>query len=149
LDEDVTNLGDDCTKPYLTKEYYEKSLNTQKSSNKEEDINNTDFTVCQETIDSIMAKVQPRYNLRSKNKPMLTLQPKKILPRGEVYEPASKETDTSNRKMKGVDSLNPIIKEVETQTKETKTIETHIPTDKLTADKSTQTNKLEKKESGV
>jgi ribonuclease HI len=149
LDEDVTNLGDDCTQPYLTKEDYENSLNTQQPSNKDEDINNTDFVVCQETTDSIMAEVQPRYNLRSKNKPALTFQPKKILPRGEVYEPAPKETDTSNSKTKGTDSLDPKVKEGETQTKETKTAETHIPVDKLMSDKSAQTNKLEKKESGV
>ena len=29
LEEDVTNLGDDCTQSYVTKEDYEKSLNTQ------------------------------------------------------------------------------------------------------------------------
>jgi hypothetical protein len=28
MEEDVTNLGDECTQPYVTKEYYEKSLNT-------------------------------------------------------------------------------------------------------------------------
>jgi hypothetical protein len=124
-------------------------LNTQQPSNKDEDINNTNVSIYQEITDSIMVEVQPRYNLRSKNKLALTPQSKKILPRGEVYEPAPKETETPNRKMKGADSLDPKVKEVETQTKETKTIETHIPVDKLTGDKSEQTNKLEKKESGV
>jgi hypothetical protein len=146
LEEDVTNLGDDYTQPYLTKEDYENSLNTQQPSNKDDDIDNTDVSAYQEITDSIMAEVQPRYNLRSKNKPALTPQPKKILPRGEVYEPAPKETETSNSKMKGADSLDSKVKEVETQTKETKTAETHTPVDKLTGDKSTQTNKLEKKE---
>jgi hypothetical protein len=80
----VTNLGDDCTQPYLTKEDYENSLNTQQPSNKDDDISNTNFVVCQETTDSIMAEVQSRYNLRSKNKPVSIPQPKKILPRGEV-----------------------------------------------------------------
>jgi ribonuclease HI len=51
--------------------------------------------------------------------------------------------------VKGADSLDPKLKEVETQTKETKTAETHILVDKLTNDKSAQTNTLEKKESGV
>ena len=46
LEEDVTNLGDHCTQLYLTKEYYENSLNTQQPSNKDDDINNTDFVVC-------------------------------------------------------------------------------------------------------
>jgi hypothetical protein len=83
-----------------------------------------------------MVEVQLRYNLRSKNKPALTPQPKKILPRGEVYEPTPKETETPNSKMKGAESLDPKVKEVETQTKETKTAETHIPVDKLMGDKS-------------
>jgi hypothetical protein len=78
LEEDVTNLGDDCTQPFLTKEDYEKSLNTQQPSNKYENINNTDVSGYQEITDSIMAEVQPRYNMRSKNKPALTPQPKKF-----------------------------------------------------------------------
>jgi hypothetical protein len=142
LDEDVTNLGDDCTQPYLTKEDCEKALNTQQPSNKDEDINNVDVFVYTEITNSIMVEVQPRYNLRSKNKLVLTPQPKKILPRGEVYKPTPKETKTPNRKMKGVDSLDPKLKEVEIQTKETKTAETHILVDKLMDDKSAQTNKL-------
>jgi hypothetical protein len=149
LEEDVTNLGDDCTQPYVTKKDYEKSLNTQQLSNKDDDLKNIDFVVCQETTDFVMAEVEPRYNLRYKKKPTLIPQPKKILPRGEVYESAPKETETYNRKMKGEDSLDPKAKEVETQTKETKVVETHTPVDKLTGDKSAQTNKLEKKEFGV
>jgi hypothetical protein len=86
----VTNLGDDCTKPYLTKEDYENSLNTQQPSNEDEDIENIDFVVCQEIIDSVMAEVQPRSNLRPKIKPAPIPQPKEILPRGEVYDPAQK-----------------------------------------------------------
>ena len=89
-----------------------------------------------------MVEVQPRYNLRSKNKPALTPQPKKILLRGEVYEPAPKEIETPNSKMNGVDSPDHKGKEVETQTKETKITETHILVDKLTSDKSTQSNKV-------
>jgi hypothetical protein len=51
--------------------------------------------------------------------------------------------------MKGTDSLDPKVKEGETQTKETETTEIQIPVDKIMSDKLTQTNKLEKKESGV
>jgi hypothetical protein len=47
LEEDVTNLGDDYIQPYVTKEDYERSLNTPQSSNEEDDINNNDFDVCQ------------------------------------------------------------------------------------------------------
>jgi hypothetical protein len=72
LEEDVTNLGDDCTQPYVTKEDYERSLNITQPSYQDDDINNNDFTVCQETTDFIMAETQPRYNLRSKNKAYAT-----------------------------------------------------------------------------
>jgi hypothetical protein len=71
-----------------------------------------------------------------------TPQPKKILPRGEIYQPIPKETEIPNSKVKEVDSLNPKVKEAETQAKETKTFETHIPVDKLMGNKSAQTNKL-------
>jgi hypothetical protein len=84
-----------------------------------------DFAVCQETTDFVMVEVQPRYNLRSKNNPASIPQPKKILPRGEVYEPTPKEIETSNIKMKGADLLDPKEKEVETQTKETKEAKTY------------------------
>ena len=106
----MTNLGDDCTQPYLTKEYYEKSLNTLQPSNKDVDINITDVSIYQQMTDSIMAEVQHKYNLRPKNKLVLTPQPKKILPRGEIYKLAPKETEIPNSKRKGVDSQNPKVK---------------------------------------
>jgi hypothetical protein len=141
----VTNLGDDCTQPYVTKEDYERLLNTPQPSNEEDDINNNDFIVCQEMFDSMIAGVQARYNLRSKKKPTSILQPKKILPKGEIYVPTPKETETSNNKTKETDSLNLKTKEVETQTKEIKIVETPSLVSKLMSNKSTQTNKLEKK----
>jgi hypothetical protein len=99
--------------------------------------------------DSIMAEVQHKYNLRPKKKPVSTPQPKKILPRGEIYEPTPKETEILNSKIKEVDSQNPKVKEVETQEKKSKTTETCISVNKLTENQSAQTNKLEKKESEV
>ena len=69
-------------------------------------------------------------------------QPRKILPRGEVYVPTPKETET----YKGTDLLDPKMKEVETQTREIKTAEAPTPVNKLANNKSSQTNKLEKKE---
>jgi hypothetical protein len=146
LEEDVTNLGDDCIHPYVTKEDYERSLNTPQPSNEDDDINNNDFVVCQETSNSMTVGVQPRYNLRSKNKPNLITQPKKILPRGEIYVSAPKETETSNKKIKEVDLLDLKTKEVETQTRGIKTTETLASVSKLMSNKSAQTNKLEKKE---
>ena len=89
-DDDVTNLGDDYTQPYLTKENYEKSLNTQQSSVKGEERDHTDLCSSQEETEMIMVEVQPKYNLRSKSKPISTTQSKKILPRGQTYEPSPK-----------------------------------------------------------
>jgi hypothetical protein len=142
LDKDVKNLGDDCTQPYLNKQDYENFLNTLQLSNKDVDINNIDVSVDQEITNSIMVEVQPRYNLRPKNKPALTPQPKKIIPGGEIYEPVPKETEIPTSKVREVDSLNPKVKEAETQAKETKTTETHILVDKLTGNKSAQTNNI-------
>jgi hypothetical protein len=119
-------------------------LDTQQLSNKDDDINNTDVFVYQQMTDSIMAEVQHKYNLRPKNKPVSTSQPKKILPRGKIYEPTPKETEIPNRQTKEVDSHNPKVKEAETQAKKTKTAETRIPVNKLMKNQSTQTNNLEK-----
>jgi hypothetical protein len=83
--------------------------------------------------------------LRHKNKPTSIPQPNKILPRGEIYVPAPKETETSNNKTKEADSLNLKTKEVETQTKEIKIAKTPSLVSKLMSNKSAQTNKLEKK----
>jgi hypothetical protein len=113
-------LGDDCTHPHLTKEYYERSLNIDQPSNKDDDINNTDVYVYQEMTDSIIDEVQHKYNLRPKKKPVSTPQPKKILPRGKIYDPSPKETEISNIKIKGLDSQNPKVKKAETQAKKTK-----------------------------
>ena len=55
-------------------------------------------------------------------------------------------TETSNNKIKEVDLLNLKMKEVETQSREIKTTDTLAPASKLTINKSSQTNKLEKKE---
>jgi hypothetical protein len=84
-------------------------LNTKQPSNKDDDINNTDVSVYQEMIDSIMAEVQHNYNLMPKKKTLMTPQPKKIIPRGEIYEPSPKETEIPHRKIKGVDSQNPML----------------------------------------
>jgi hypothetical protein len=104
LDDDVMNLGDDCTQPYLTREDYEKSLKTQQSSIEGEERDYIDLCSYQEETGMIMAEVQPRYNLRSKGKPISTTQPKKILPRGQTYEPSPEETVLPNNKVKVVNA---------------------------------------------
>ena len=88
LEEDVNNLGNDCMQPDLTKEYYEKSLNIERPLTENDNINNTDDSTYQGMADTIMAELQHKYNLRPKNKIVTTTQPKKILPRGETYEPS-------------------------------------------------------------
>jgi hypothetical protein len=93
LEEYMNNLGDDCLQPHLTKEDYERSLNTEQRSNKYRNINNTDDSAYQGIVDSIMVDLQHKYNLRPNNKNMTTTQPKKILPRGKIYVPASKDTE--------------------------------------------------------
>jgi hypothetical protein len=64
----------------------------------------------------IMAEVQPRYNLRSKGKPISTTQPKKIFPRGQTYKPNPEETVLPNNKVKVVNAQEPEVEKVETKT---------------------------------
>ena len=92
-------------------------MDTHQPSNKDDDIKNTNVFFYQQMTDSIMAELQHKYNLTPKKKPVSTPQPKKILPRGEIYEPAPRETDIPNRKIKGVDLQSPKVKEAETQEK--------------------------------
>jgi hypothetical protein len=136
LGEDVNNLGDDCVQPHLTKEDYERSLNTEQPSNKDNNINNAGDSTYQGMVDTIMAELQHKYNLRPKNKSVSTTQPKKILPRGETYEPIPKDTEIQNTKIKEAEVQAGKIKVAGTQTLETK----------LTENKAMQTNKLERKE---
>jgi hypothetical protein len=93
LEEDVNNLGSDCIQPHLTKEDYEKSLNTEQSSVEDNKLNNVDDLAYQGMVDTIKAEIQHKYNLRSRNKPVSTAQPKKFFPRGETYESFQKETE--------------------------------------------------------
>jgi hypothetical protein len=71
LEEDVNNLGDDCMKPHLTKEDYEKSMNTEQPSNKYKNINNTEDSTYQGMADIVMVELQHKYNPRAKNKSVL------------------------------------------------------------------------------
>jgi hypothetical protein len=135
LEDDVTNLGDDCTQPYLTREDYEKSLNTQQSSIEGEERDYTDLCSYQEETDMIMVEVQPRYNLRSKGKPISTTQPKKILPSGQTYEPTPEETVLPNSKAKVVNAQEPEVEKVETKTQETEAANTNTPLTKIMSNK--------------
>ena len=57
LEEDVNNLGDDCIQPHLTKEDYEKSLNTEQSSVEDNNLNDADDPSYQGIVDTIMAEL--------------------------------------------------------------------------------------------
>jgi hypothetical protein len=83
----------------------------------------------------IMAKIQTRYNLRSKNNPISTTQPKKILPRGQTYEPTPKETMLPNNKAKVVNVQEPEVEKVETQTEKTEAANTNTPLTKIMSNK--------------
>ena len=93
-----------------------------------------------------MAEVQPRYNLRSKGKPISTTQPKKILQRGQTYEPTPEEIVLPNNKAKAVNVQEPKVEKVETKTQETEAANTNTPLTKIMSNKAVQTNKLEKKD---
>jgi hypothetical protein len=128
-------LGDDCTQPYLTREDYGKSLNTQQSSIKGEERDHTDLCSYQEETDMIMVELQPKYNLRSKSKPISTTQPKKILPRGQTYDPTLEETMLPNNKAKVVNTQEPKVGKVETQTQGTEAANTITPSTKIMSNK--------------
>ena len=70
---------------------------------------------------------------------MSTNQPKKILPRGETYDPIPKDIEMHNTKIKEGEAQVGKIKVARTQTLETK----------LTENKTMQTNKMDRKESKV
>jgi hypothetical protein len=127
----------------LTKEEYEESLNTPQTPNEEEEGDQNDLCLFQPEM--IAADFQPRYNLRSKNKPISTEQPKIILPRGQYQEPPLEETLLPSNKVKIIKNQESKVKKAETQTKEAKPIDKATSSTKNTSDKAIQTNKLEEK----
>jgi ribonuclease HI len=148
-DNDVTNFGDDCSQPYLTREDYEKSLNTPKPSNESEEGDHTEICESQSETEIMMADFQPKYNLRSKNKPTSTTQPKKILQRGQAYEPPSDETPLPNNKTRRVSTQESEVEKVGTQTQPTEPVNKATSSTRTMNDKSVQTNKSERKNSEV
>jgi rRNA maturation endonuclease Nob1 len=88
LEEDMNNLGDDCQEPFLTRQDYEKSLNTEYRSNNDESINITEDYAYQGITDNIMVELQQKYNLRPRDRNITTAQPKKILSKSKANETA-------------------------------------------------------------
>jgi hypothetical protein len=84
-----------------------------KSSNESEEGDHTEICESQSETEIMMADFQPKYNLRSKNKPTSTTQPKKILQRGQAYEPPSDKTPLPNNKTRRVSTQESEVEKVE------------------------------------
>jgi hypothetical protein len=148
-EDEVANFGDECSQPFLTREDYEKSLNIPQPSNEDEEGDHTDLCVSQPETEMIAAEFQPKYNLRSKNKPTSTDQPKRILQRGQAHEPLLEETLLPSNKIKVEKTQESKVKKVETQTKETGPVDKVTSLTKITSNKEIQTSKAERKNSEV
>jgi hypothetical protein len=131
----------------LTKEDYVKSLSTEQSSVEDNNLNDVDDPAYQGMANTIMAELQHKYNLRPRNKPVSTVQPKKIFPRGKIYEPVQKETEMQNNIR--VDSQNTNVKGFETQARRTKAAKTRTPETRNAKNKTMLLNKMDREESDV
>jgi hypothetical protein len=96
-----------------------------------------------------MVEFQPKYNLRSKSKPTSASQPKKILQRGQYYEPPSEETLLPNSKTKVVSTQESEVEKVETQAQGTETVNKITSSTRAMSNKAVQTNKSKRKDSKV
>jgi hypothetical protein len=144
-DNDVTNFGDDCSQPYMTQKDYKNSLNVLEMQYESEESDHTENHESQPKIETMIAEFQPRYNLRSKNKPASTFQPSKILQRGQSYEPPLDETPPPNKKMTRVSTQESEVEKVGTQTQAIEPVNKDTSLTKTMNDKSVQTNKSERK----
>jgi hypothetical protein len=88
LDEDLNNLSDDDLEPHLTKQDYEKSLDLESLFNEDENINNLGDSTYKGLTDSIMVKIQHKYDLRPREKNSINTPPKNILSRNKENEAA-------------------------------------------------------------
>jgi hypothetical protein len=84
--------------------------------NESEEGDHTENCESQLETETMIAEFQPSYALRSKNKPTSTIQPKKILQRGQSYEPPSDETPLPNNKTRRVSTQESEVEKVGTQT---------------------------------
>jgi hypothetical protein len=108
LEEDLNNLIDDNQEPHLTRQDYEKSLDLEPMFNNEKRINNLGESAYQEIVDSIMAKLQQKYNSRTRNQANEAVVTKQLV-----------ETQVAQTK---------IVETRPTQTKKTENIEAQPPT---------------------
>jgi ribonuclease HI len=93
LDEDIECLGDDNRYPYVSRQDYEASLMRESKSEDTINDNATDDYAYQSVADDIIADLQGRYNLRSRNKNLPNIQAKKVLLRNDNNEENPKVAD--------------------------------------------------------
>ena len=117
LDEDLNNLSDDDVEPHLTKQDCEKYLDLGSFFDDDHDVNNLGDSTYKGLVDSTIAELQNKYNLRPREKNSTNNPPRKLLSR--------------NKSNEAVISKEPI----ETQVSQVKDVET----------KATQTKKKENK----
>jgi hypothetical protein len=102
LDEDLNNLNDGDLEPHLTKHDYEKSLDLESLFSDDENINNLGDSTYRGFVDSIMAELQHKYDLRPREKSSTNIPPKNILSQNKENEATvtkpSTETQTSRIK---------------------------------------------------
>jgi hypothetical protein len=97
LDEDLNNLSDDDLEPHLTKQDYEKSLDLESLFNDDENINNLGDSTYKGLVDSIMVKLQHKYDLRPREKSSINTPPKNFLSRNKANEAAVTKPSTETQ----------------------------------------------------
>jgi hypothetical protein len=114
LEEDLNNLSDDDLEAHLTKQDYEKSLDLEPMFNNEKNINNLGDSTYKGLADAIMVELQPKYDLRPREKSSTNIPPKNILSLNKANEATitkpSTETQASRTKQvetKVVKTKNP------------------------------------------
>jgi hypothetical protein len=88
-----------------------------------------------------MAELHQKYNLRPRNRNIITTPVKKILPRGETDEAASKAVEKKTVKIKTADTQSTKTKPAETPANNTRKVE--VP---VAETKTSQKKKLKRKE---
>jgi hypothetical protein len=116
LEEDINNLGDDYLQPYLTRQDYEKYLNTEHRYESNKNNNFTEDSTYQGIEDDIMVEAPPEVQLRPRNRSFTTAPVKKILPRGETDEAVSKTVEKKTIKTKTADTQPTKTKSADTPT---------------------------------
>jgi hypothetical protein len=75
LEEDLNNLSDDDLEPHLNQQDYEKSLDLESLLNNDENINHLGDSTYKSLADSIMVKLQHKYDLRPREKKSTNIPP--------------------------------------------------------------------------